>query len=59
MREGVKVKTGAAVAAVAAVAVVATVAMVAADSNRSGGGRQQSAKCGSGSGGDGGLCNGD
>ena len=43
-REGVKVKTG------AAVAVVETVAMVVADNNRDGGGRQQSTKCGSGSG---------
>ncbi len=42
-REGVKVKTG------AAVAVVVTVAMVVADNNRDGGGRQQSTKCGSGS----------
>ncbi len=53
-REGVKVKTG------AVVAVVATVAMVATDNNRDGGGRQQSTKCGSGSGSgrDNGHCNG-
>ncbi len=43
-REGVKVKTG------TAVATVGTVAMVAADSNRNGGGRQQSTKCGCSSG---------
>ncbi len=54
LREGVKVKRGAAVAA------VATVAMAAADNNRNGRGRQQTTKCGSGSscGGDSGCGNG-
>jgi hypothetical protein len=42
-REGVEVKTGAAVAAAATVAMVAVC-------NRNGGYRQQSTKCGSGSG---------